>query len=141
MPSSVDQKPIVAFVCNWSPYRSLLALSASGRLARPELRPIKIPCSGRIDPAMILTAFEQGAAGVAVIDCGQGECRYVDGPDKANQALGATEKIIDLLGLKPDRLVRLSVADGDHNGLLDQLNRLFAAAAAWDDSPWAGGRR
>ena len=61
-------------------------------------------CSGRIEPAFILKAFEVGADGVLVSGCHIGDCHYIDGNVSAEKRVKATSKILNLIGLGSDRL-------------------------------------
>ena len=70
---------IIAFMCNWCAY-SAADLAGSARLPYPDNTSIVIlPCSGRVDEAMILKAFEKGADGVMVVGCLEGDCHYLAG--------------------------------------------------------------
>ena len=72
-----DKRPkIVAFLCNWCSYAGA-DLAGSGRMDYPaNLRVIRVPCSGRVDPLFVLKALEQGADAVLVSGCHPGDCHY-----------------------------------------------------------------
>jgi Fe-S oxidoreductase/coenzyme F420-reducing hydrogenase delta subunit len=61
-------------------------------------------CSGRVDPAFVIRAFETGADGVLVGGCHPGDCHYVSGNLKAEKRMQNTRKLLKLLGLGPERL-------------------------------------
>ena len=67
--SSFDNNkgPVLAFFCNWAPYRCLLDLGKSGRSLSYPIYPIKVMCAGRMDPSILLYAFEKGVEGVMVL--------------------------------------------------------------------------
>ena len=74
---------IVGFLCNWCSYRAAdLAGTARIKYA-PNLRPIRVMCSGRVDPQFVLQAFRSGADGVLIAGCHPGECHYVNRNIKA----------------------------------------------------------
>ena len=70
---------IVGFLCNWCSYRAAdLAGTARIKYA-PNMRPIRVMCSGRVDPQFVLKALREGADGVMIAGCHPGECHYVNG--------------------------------------------------------------
>ena len=79
---------IVGFLCNWCSYRAAdLAGTARIKYA-PNMRAIRVMCSGRVDPQFVLKALREGADGVLIAGCHPGECHYVNGNIKAIRAIG-----------------------------------------------------
>ena len=70
---------IIAFVCNWCTYAGADLAGTSRMEYKPNVRIIKLPCTGRIDPLFIIKAFEKGADGVLVSGCHPGDCHYTTG--------------------------------------------------------------
>lgn len=98
---------IVGFLCNWCSYAGA-DLAGTSKLKMPAtLTPIRVMCSSRIDPVLILTALLRGADGVLVAGCHPGDCHYEEGNYYARRRYALTKKILESLGLEPDR-VRLS---------------------------------
>ncbi len=95
---------IVAFLCNWCSYAGADLAGTSRISYPPNVRPIRVMCSGRVDPAFVIGALETGADGVLVTGCHPGDCHYVSGNLKAENRMKATEKLLGLLGLGPERL-------------------------------------
>lgn len=95
---------IVAFLCNWCSYAGADLAGMSRISYPPSVRPIRVMCSGRVDPGFILRALEMGADGVLVSGCHPGDCHYVDGNLKAEKRVENTRKLLDILGLEPERL-------------------------------------
>ena len=70
---------IVVFCCNWCSYAGADLASTSRLKIKPQFRIIRTMCSGRVDPALILYAFNKGADGVMVAGCHPGDCHYNSG--------------------------------------------------------------
>jgi len=95
---------IVAFLCNWCSYAGADLAGTSRIRYPPNIRVIRVMCSGRVDPAFVIRAFETGADGVLVGGCHPGDCHYVSGNLKAEKRMQNTRKLLKLLGLEPERL-------------------------------------
>jgi len=95
---------IVAFLCNWCSYRGS-DLAGSSRMKWPtNVKPIRVMCSGRIDPAFILKALKDGADGVLVLGCHPGDCHYESGNYKSRRRMALLSNMLDQLGIEPDRV-------------------------------------
>jgi F420-non-reducing hydrogenase iron-sulfur subunit len=70
----------------------------------PNVRVIRVMCSGMVDPIYILRAFEQGADGVLVTGCQPGDCHYISGNLRAEERIAKLKNIINILGLEAERL-------------------------------------
>jgi len=106
---------IVGFLCNWCAYAGADLAGVSRIQYPPNLRVVRVMCSGRIDPAFILEAFRSGADGVLVAGCHPGDCHYISGNFKAYRRILMLKKILEQFGLEPERL-RLewvSASEGD----------------------------
>jgi coenzyme F420-reducing hydrogenase delta subunit len=94
---------LVAFCCNFCAYAAA-DLAGSMRLQYPAtIRVIQLPCSGRIDASHILKAFEEGADGVYVAGCMEGECHYREGNLWAKNRAGLVKKMLDETGIGSER--------------------------------------
>jgi F420-non-reducing hydrogenase iron-sulfur subunit len=95
---------IVAFLCNWCAYAGA-DLAGVSRLKYPaNIIPIKVLCSGRIDPEFILHAFRNGADGVFVGGCHPGDCHYIKGNYYARRRILLTKKLLKEMGINERRL-------------------------------------
>ena len=75
-----DWRPkIVAFLCNWCSYAGADLAGVSRMQYAPDIRVIRVPCSGRINPMYIISALHRGADGVLVSGCHPGDCHYISG--------------------------------------------------------------
>ncbi|MCD6448468.1 MAG: hydrogenase iron-sulfur subunit [Thermoplasmata archaeon] len=95
---------IVAFLCNWCAYAGA-DMAGTSRLKYPaNVVPIKVMCSGRVDPEFILEAFERGADGVFIGGCHPGDCHYVNGNIRTRRRVEMLKKLLEQMGINPRRL-------------------------------------
>ena len=95
---------IVAFLCNWCSYRGADLAGTSRMKSAPNVRPIRVMCSGRVEPTFILKAFEAGADGVLVLGCHPGDCHYVEGNYKAARRIPLLKKMLEQFGVEDERV-------------------------------------
>ena len=94
---------IVGFLCNWCSYGGA-DTAGVGRFNQPtDLRVIRVPCSGRVDPMFIVKAFLGGADGVLVSGCHPRDCHYAEGNFYARRRLEVLKRFLPTLGIEPDR--------------------------------------
>ncbi len=100
-----DWEPkIVAFLCNWCSYGGA-DLAGVSRLQYPSnIRIVRLPCSGRVNPKFILAAFRQGADGVWVSGCHPGDCHYIEGNYYARRKFALLKNLLEHTGMEPGRL-------------------------------------
>ena len=105
---------IVGFLCNWCSYAGA-DLAGTSRLKVPaNLRVVRVPCSGRINPLFIFKALEEGADGVMVSGCHPGDCHYISGNRYAKRKLAVIRRLLDWVGVEPERIhfTWLSASEG-----------------------------
>jgi len=105
---------IVGFLCNWCSYRAA-DLAGTARIHyAPNMRPIRVMCSGRVDPQFVLKALKDGADGVMIAGCHPGECHYVEGNIKALRRFLLLKRMLTQLGVEEERvqLVWASASEG-----------------------------
>jgi Fe-S oxidoreductase/coenzyme F420-reducing hydrogenase delta subunit len=111
---------IVAFLCNWCAYAGA-DLAGSSRLRYPpNVKVIRVMCSGRVDPSFVIGALEMGADGVLVGGCHPGTCHYVSGNFKAEKRMENTKKLLKMIGLGGERL-RLEWVSASEGGKFASL--------------------
>jgi coenzyme F420-reducing hydrogenase delta subunit len=101
--SSFEPK-IVAFLCNWCTYAGADLAGTSRYQYPPNVRVIRVMCSSRINPAFIVNALLEGADGVLISGCHPGECHYTSGNYMARRRLVLLHRMLEYLGIHPDRL-------------------------------------
>ncbi len=95
---------IIAFLCTWCSYTGA-DLAGTARYKSPyNLRAIRVPCSGRVSPELVMKAFDQGADGVIVLGCHIGECHYDSGNHRTAKRMPILQKMMEFVGLEPQRL-------------------------------------
>lgn len=95
---------IVAFLCNWCSYREAEPTGNSRMKYAPNVRPIRVMCSGRVEPDFILKALEYGADGILVLGCQPGDCHYSEGNYKTMRRIVLLKKMLSQLGIEDGRL-------------------------------------
>lgn len=95
---------IVAFVCNWCTYTGADLAGTSRYKYQPNVRIMRLPCTGRIDCSFIIKAFENGADGVIVSGCHPNDCHYNEGNFYARRRFAIFRKLIDFMGIDPQRV-------------------------------------
>ncbi len=98
------QPQIAAFFCNWCTYGAADLAGVSRMQYPPNIRVIRLPCSGRVSPKFILAAFREGADGVWVSGCHPGDCHYIEGNYYARRKFSLFKELMEFTGLEPDRL-------------------------------------
>jgi len=101
---------IVAFCCNWCTYAAADLAGTSRVHYPPNVKIVRVMCSGMVNPIYILKAFEGGADGVLVAGCHHSDCHYIDGPVKCDTTIDSLRKVLHVLGLEDERLRRELVA-------------------------------
>ena len=96
---------IVGFLCNWCSYAGADLAGTSRMQYPPNMRIIRVPCSGRVDPLFVLKAFQDGADGVMVLGCHPGDCHYQQGNYFAQRRYALMERLLEFTGLESDRLL------------------------------------
>ena len=105
---------IIGFTCNWCSYRAA-DLAGTARIKYPpNVRLIRLMCSGRLDPTFVFKALASGADGVMITGCHPGECHYIDQNYKALRRFHLMRRTLAGFGLEPGRirLVWASAAEG-----------------------------
>ncbi|MEA2090426.1 MAG: hydrogenase iron-sulfur subunit [Thermoproteota archaeon] len=106
---------IVGFLCNWCSYAGADLAGVSRIQYPPNIRIIRVMCSGRIDPVFVLEAFKNGADGVLVAGCHPGDCHYISGNFKAQRRMILLRKLLEQFGFEPERfrLEWVSASEGE----------------------------
>lgn len=95
---------IIAFMCNWCSYTGADLAGVSRLKSPPNIRVIRVMCSGRVDPSFVLRAFQLGADGVLIAGCHPGDCHYQEGNFKALRRTVLLRKMLRQFGVEPERL-------------------------------------
>jgi F420-non-reducing hydrogenase iron-sulfur subunit len=106
---------IVGFFCNWCTYTAADLAGVSRMKYAPNVRVIRLMCSGRVDPQFVLDAFAQGADGVLIGGCHPGDCHYTEGNYKMLRRYRLLSRMLADMGIEPERLRLewISAAEGE----------------------------
>lgn len=106
---------IVGFLCKWCAYTGADLAGTSRMKYPPNVQPIRVNCSGRVDPTLVLTALQTGADGVLIAGCHPGDCHYTSGNIKTLRRFKLLQRLLDQFGIERER-VRLewvSASEGE----------------------------
>lgn len=95
---------VVTFLCHWCSYGGADLAGVSRMAYPPNIRVIRVPCSGRVNPKFILAALRHGADGVWVSGCHPGDCHYLEGNLYARRKFALLKNLLEHLGVEPERL-------------------------------------
>jgi F420-non-reducing hydrogenase iron-sulfur subunit len=106
---------VVAFFCNWCTYTAADLAGVSRLKYAPNVRVIRVMCSGRVDPQFVMDAFAKGADGVLLGGCHPGDCHYAEGNYKTLRRMRMLERMLRDMGIADGRfrLEWISGAEGD----------------------------
>ena len=114
-PETKPFEPVInGFTCNWCSYRAADMAGISRMKYAPNVRLIRLMCSGRLDPTFVFKAFAGGADAVLVSGCHPGDCHYSTQNYKAMRRFHLMQRVLTQLGIEPGRIKLLwaSAAEG-----------------------------
>lgn len=132
---------IVAFVCKWCTYTAADLAGTSRIQYPPNVKIIRLMCSGSVDPIFVVKALSQGADGVLIGGCHPGDCHYVSGNYKARRRILILKTILKNVGFEADRVwIRwISASEGKYfatviTEMVEQLKKMGPSPlkTAWD---------
>ncbi len=95
---------IIGFLCNWCSYAGADLAGTSRIQYPPNVKIIKVMCSGRINPMYVVNALQQGADGVLIGGCHPGDCHYSRGNYLARRRIAVMKKLLEYIGIEPERV-------------------------------------
>jgi len=129
---------IIGFTCNWCSYRAADLAGISREKYPPNVRLIRLMCSGRLDPTFVLKALAGGADGVLITGCHPGECHYLEQNYKALRRYALLRRMLTQLGVEPGRvkLIWASAAEGVR--LAREIGKMVEEIRALGPLNWPG---
>ena len=133
---------ILAFTCNWCSYRAA-DLAGTARIKYPpNVRLVRLMCSGRLDPMFVLKAFASGADGVVMTGCWPEDCHYRVQNIKALRRFQLLSRVVERLGIEPARFQRVYASAAEGQQLADAFARIVEEVRplgplAWGRAPAA----
>jgi F420-non-reducing hydrogenase iron-sulfur subunit len=128
---------IVGFLCNWCASNAADLAGTTRLQYRPNIRGIKVMCSGSVDPAYVLKALLEGADGVLVAGCHPGDCHYVSGNYKARRRVTALRTILRTLGLEEERVWMRWISASEGKKFAETVDEMVRSLEALGPSPMA----
>jgi len=129
---------IIGFLCNWCSYRAADLAGTSRLHYAPNMRPIRVMCSGRVDPQFVLKAFKEGADGVMIAGCHPGECHYVEGNIKTMRRFYLLRRLLLQWGIEEDRLQLVWASASEGTILAEAVDRMTEQVRALGPLDWRG---
>ena len=131
---------IIGFTCNWCSYRAADMAGMARMKYAPNVRLIRLMCSGRLDPTFVLKAFADGADGVLVSGCHPGDCHYVEQNYKMLRRFHLLIRLLKQMGIEPERikLVWASAAEGAI--FADEINKFVEQVRALGPLNWGASK-
>ncbi|NOX60829.1 MAG: hydrogenase iron-sulfur subunit [Chloroflexi bacterium] len=127
---------IVGFLCNWCSYRAA-DLAGTARIHyAPNMRPIRVMCSGRVDPQFVLKALREGADGVMIAGCHPGECHYVNGNIKTLRRYHLLKRMLKQLGVEEERVQLVWASASEGKQLAEAVDRMTEQLRALGPLRW-----
>lgn len=127
---------IIGFLCNWCSYRAA-DLAGTARLHyAPNMRPIRVMCSGRVEPDLVLKALREGADGVLIAGCHPGECHYIEGNMKALRRYTLLKRMLSQFGIEEERVQLVWASASEGNLLAEAVNRMTESLRSLGPLRW-----
>ena len=114
-PGKPFEPKIVAFFCNWCTYTAADLAGTARMTYSPNVRVIRVMCSGRLDPQFVLAALREGADGVLIGGCHPGDCHYQEGNYKTLRRFTLLQRMLETIGIEAERvrLEWIAASEGD----------------------------
>ena len=115
MPDESFEPKIIGFLCQWCSYTGADLAGTSRMEYPPNLRAIRVMCTGRVDPTFVVQALADGADGVLIAGCHPGDCHYSEGNYRTMRRYPLLLKLLDQFGIEKDRvrLEWISASEGE----------------------------
>jgi len=126
---------IVGFLCNWCSYTGADLAGTSRIKYAPNVRVIRVMCSGRVDPTFVLKAFKEGADGVLIAGCHPGDCHYQEGNYKCLRRYFLLKEVIKGFGINENRLRLEWVSASEGERFAEVVNKFTDQIRALGPSP------
>ena len=136
---TTDFEPrIIAFLCNWCTYTGADLAGTSRLQYPPNIRVIRLMCSGALDPVYVLKALLEGADGVLIGGCHPGDCHYVSGNYKARRRVAILKEILTQMGFDEDRVWMRWISASEGRLFADTVEEMVTALRAKGPNPLKG---
>jgi len=114
---------IIGFTCNWCSYRAADMAGTARMKYAPNIRLIRLMCSGRLDPTFIFKALAGGADGILISGCHPGDCHYIEQNYMALRRFQLTKRVLIQMGMEPERLKLFWASAAEGAFLTSEINK------------------
>ena len=129
---------IIGFTCNWCSYRAADMAGTARMKYAPNIRLIRLMCSGRLDPMFVFKAFAGGADAVLVSGCHPGDCHYINQNYKAMRRFQLMKRVLVQMGMEPGRLKLLWASAAEGQIFANEINKFVAEVKELGPMNWKG---
>jgi F420-non-reducing hydrogenase iron-sulfur subunit len=136
--AAVFEPRIIAFLCNWCTYTGADLAGTSRLQYPPNIRVIRLMCSGALDPVYVLKALLEGADGVLIGGCHPGDCHYVSGNYKARRRVAILKEILRQMGFDEDRVWLRWISASEGRLFADTVEEMVEALRTKGPNPLKG---
>ncbi|MES9995336.1 hydrogenase iron-sulfur subunit [Desulfovibrio aminophilus] len=126
VPGEAFEPAIVAFVCNWCTYTAADLAGTARMVQSPNVRLVRMMCTGMVDPKYVIKALLSGADAVLVSGCHPGDCHYINGNYKARRRIKLLQEILPRFGIDERRLKLTWVGASEGNEFAATVNSFVA---------------
>jgi F420-non-reducing hydrogenase iron-sulfur subunit len=130
---------IIGFTCNWCSYRAADMAGTARMKYAPNIRLIRLMCSGRLDPTFVIKALAGGADGVMITGCHPGDCHYVSQNYKALRRFILMRKTLKQMGIEPERLKLVWASAAEGAIFTEEVNKFIEQVRALGPLHWPTG--
>ena len=134
--SSSFEPVIVGFTCNWCSYRAADLAGMARIKYAPNVRFIRLMCSGRMEPQFVLKALAEGADGVLITGCHPGDCHYIEQNYKTMRRYALLKKTLGTLGIEAGRVKLLWASAAEGTILAAEVDKMVADVRALGPLNW-----
>ncbi|MFZ1947366.1 MAG: hydrogenase iron-sulfur subunit [bacterium] len=127
---------IVGFLCKWCTYSGADLAGTSRMKYPPNVIPIRVMCSGRVDPTFVLTAFAKGADGVFIGGCHPGDCHYLEGNYKALGRYLILSRTLEQFGIEKERFQLAWVSAAEAKRFVEVITTMTEEVRALGPLKW-----
>jgi F420-non-reducing hydrogenase iron-sulfur subunit len=128
---------IIGFTCNWCSYRAADMAGTARIKYAPNIRLIRLMCSGRLDPTFVFKAFAGGADAVLISGCHPGDCHYVEQNYKAMRRFHLLKRVLVQMGIEPGRLKLLWASAAEGAIFAAEINKFVEEVRALGPLNWS----
>lgn len=123
---------IVGFLCNWCSYAGADLTGLNRTIYPANVKVIRIPCTGRMDPMLVIEAFHNGADGVLVSGCHPGDCHYTEGNYYWRRRYTHLKSLLEFFGIDKRRFHSSWVSASEGKKFAEVVKKVVESVKGWE---------